>query len=236
MSVLAHKTITVDQLPAREITAGQLLLLHNVSWSSYVAIGRALQDRPAIRMTYDEGELEIMTTSPQHEFYKKYLSRFVETLAEEFEVKIATAGEMTFQRKDLEKGFEGDDCFWIAHELQMRGKMAWRAYVDPPPDLFLEIEVSRRALKRMKLFAALRIAEVWCCNGREIRVHLLQDDGTYRQVESSPTFPRVPLQGLVRFLQPDKDKDYLTVIRELRDWIGKLKARPRSARAKRPKR
>jgi hypothetical protein len=44
------------------------VLLHDVSWESYVAIGDALPDRPAIRMTYDRGRLEIMTTSTLHDF------------------------------------------------------------------------------------------------------------------------------------------------------------------------
>jgi Uma2 family endonuclease len=41
----------------------QRLLLHNISWQSYVAIGDALSERPALRLTYDRGNLEIRTTS-----------------------------------------------------------------------------------------------------------------------------------------------------------------------------
>ena len=81
----------------------QRLLLHDVRWDAYVAIGSALQDRP-VRMTFDRGRLEFMTTSPEHEIYKKWLVRCVETLAEEFGLVIATAGNMTFQRKDLDRG------------------------------------------------------------------------------------------------------------------------------------
>ncbi len=33
----------------------QQLLLHNISWDAYEAIGNALQDRPALRLTYDHG-------------------------------------------------------------------------------------------------------------------------------------------------------------------------------------
>ena len=63
--------------PAPEI---QRLILHDVSWQSYVAIGDALPNRPGLRMTYDRGSLEFMTTSPEHEIYKKRLGRLIETL------------------------------------------------------------------------------------------------------------------------------------------------------------
>lgn len=41
----------------------QRLLLHNVSWKAYETIGEVLDERPALRLTYDRGTLEIMKTS-----------------------------------------------------------------------------------------------------------------------------------------------------------------------------
>ena len=40
------------------------MVLHGVDWHGYQAIGRVLADRPGLRLTYDRGVLEIMTTSP----------------------------------------------------------------------------------------------------------------------------------------------------------------------------
>src|SRR5438046_1111462 len=62
----------------------QRFLLHDVGWHIYVAVGDLLGDRPALRLTYDRGTLEFMTTSPEHEIYQKRLGRLIETLAEEF--------------------------------------------------------------------------------------------------------------------------------------------------------
>jgi Uma2 family endonuclease len=187
-----------------------------------MTIGVALQDRPALRMTYDQGSLEFMTTSPRHEIYKKWLARFIETLAEEFNLPLATAGNMTFQRRDLQRGLEGDDCFWIAHESQVRGRLDWDPSRDPPPDLVVEIEISRSVLDRLGILAALRVPEVWCYDGNVLRVLVLQADGTYLRVERSPTFPAIPLEELHRFLEPNQTTDYLGVIRGFRTWIRQL--------------
>jgi Uma2 family endonuclease len=199
--------------------AEQRLLLHNVSWQSYVTIADALPDRPALRMTYDRGNLEFMTTSPQHEILKKKLGRMVETLAEEFNLPLYPAGNMTFRREELERGLEPDDCYWIAHERLMRARMDWVPRRDPPPDLVLEIEISRSALNRMGIYAALGVPEVWRCDGTSIRVERLQPDGTYQRSVDSPTFPGIPLAGLVPFLHPSEAVDYLSVIRSFRTWV-----------------
>src|SRR5262249_49171972 len=145
---------------------------------------------------------------------------------------IEPGGNMTFQREDLEKGLEGDNCWWIEHEEQVRCKLTWDPAVDPPPDLLLEIEVSRMA--RMTIYAALRVPQVWCFDGKSLRVYLLQPAGTYLQANASPTFPGIPVAEIVRFLQPEKD--YLTVQSEFRTWAKRHRQRKTvSARKRRAK-
>jgi Uma2 family endonuclease len=205
--------------PPRLAPGEQRLLLNEVSWDAYRAIGEALRDRPALRMTYDRGRLELMTTSPEHEKLKKRLARLIETLAEECGLAIEPAGNMTFQREDLQRGLEPDDCFWVAHEPQVRGRSTWEPGRDPPPDLALEIEISRSALSRMEVYAALGVPEVWRFDGTTLLIQLLQADGSYRAVDQSPTFPKVPPAELVRFAQLSGTTDYLGLIRSFREWV-----------------
>jgi hypothetical protein len=206
---------------------GQHLVLYNVTWESYLGVGAALSDRPALRLTYDRGTLEFMTTSRRHEFFKKWLNRFVETMAEELNRPIEPGGNMTFQRQDLARGLEGDECFWIEHEPEMRGKQTWDPTMDPPPDLFLEVEVSRTVLDRLAILAALKVPEVWTFDGSVIRVQQLQANGTYSLVDKSRFFPEIPLTELVRFMAPE-DIDYLTAIRRFRAWLRQILGKPPS--------
>jgi Uma2 family endonuclease len=219
MNVVAQVPSGTTQGIKKKPTAEQRVLLYHLSWQDYQTIGRVLHNHPNVRLTYDRESLEIMTTSPEHEVYKKRLGRFFETLAEEFNLPIAPAGNMTFQREDLERGLESDECFWIAHEPQMRAKLEWDPGRDPPPDLVIEIEISRSALSRMSIYAALGVPEVWCFDGETLTVHLLQANGTYGLADQSPTFPGVSLAGIARFLKPSETIDYLGMIRAFRTWI-----------------
>jgi len=64
------KTRTVSPPAAK--SNGQQVVLHDVPWRAYETICDALPER-YIRMTYDRGELEIMTVSDRHERYKALL-------------------------------------------------------------------------------------------------------------------------------------------------------------------
>lgn len=228
MSIIADPQQSVGLRRDNHFLPEQRLLLHDVSWDGYLAIGNALGDRPALRMTYDRGSLEFMVMSPQHEIYKRWLSRLIEALTEECNQPIVTAGNMTFQREDLERGLEADDCFWIAHEPRMRGKLTWDSATDPPPDLALEIEISRSALSRMNIYGALGVPEVWRFDGTILRVELLQADRTYAVAERSLSFPAIPIRDLVPFLQPSAEMDSLSVLRSFRAWVREHLARSRS--------
>ena len=197
----------------------QRFVLHDITWQDYQTIGRVLLDRPKLRMTYDRGTLEFMTTSNEHEYHKKWLGRLIETLAEEHNLSMALAGNMTFEREDILRGFEPDECYWIAHEAQRRGRTTWDPFTDPPPDLTVEIEVSRGTQDRMAIFASFGVAEVWCYDGSAIRIYVLQPDRIYRQVERSPIFPAIPPDAMVSFLQPNETLEYLCMIRAFRAWV-----------------
>lgn len=55
---------------------------------------------------------------------------------------------MTFRRELKQRGLEPDECYWVEHEPQVRGKDEWDPEVDPPPDIAIEVEVSRSILER----------------------------------------------------------------------------------------
>ena len=224
---LMSRPETTAASPGNERRSGeQRLLLHDISWDDYVALGEILKDRPGLRMTYDRGKLEFMTTSPEHERLKKRLSRVMEALVEEFGREIATAGNMTFRREDLDRGLEPDDCFWIAHERQMRTRQEWDPTRDPPPDLILEIEISRSALNRLGIFAALGVPEVWRCDGERFYIHVLQSSGEYQEVEASPTFPGIPVAEIIPFLQENETRGYLGMIRAFHEWARQHLPKP----------
>ncbi len=201
-----------------ELPAEQRFLLSAVDWPAYVGIGDLLGERH-VRLTFDGWSLEFMTLSPEHERSKKLLARFVETLTEELEIDISSYGSMTFRREDLERGLEPDECYWIANEPLVRGRAVLDLTVDPPPDLALEIEISRSALDRMAIYAKLRVPEVWCWDGETLRVFLLGPDGQYTESPRSQAFPFLPLDALAPFLKAGAELSEAQLVHNFRQWM-----------------
>lgn len=198
----------------------QRLLLHNVEWADYEALLTALE-RHHLRTTYDRGNMEFMTLSPEHERYRGMLHLFLQVLTEELGIRQIPLGMTTCRRQDLERGLEPDDCFYIKNWETARSKKRLDLSIDPPPDLAIEIDITRSSLKRMAIYAKLRVGEVWRFDGKTLRIHLLDRKGKYQAAAASPTFPTVPLESLVQFLKDGMDQDEASVGRAFRAWVRK---------------
>lgn len=84
-----------------------------------------------------------MAPSPEHKRYKKLAGRFVETLAEELDIRIEPLGSTTFKHPEL-SGAEPDECFYIYNIDAVRGKKRLSPLTDPPPDLVVEMPHTRQ--------------------------------------------------------------------------------------------
>ncbi len=201
----------------------QRLRLSQVPWDNYLRISDGMGPRH-VRVTYDQGEMEIMTLSYEHENRKHILGILVVELAVEMSIDICGCGSMTLRREDLERGLEGDECYWIQNERVVRGRLEIDLDVDPPPDLALEIDISRSFLNRMGIYAALRVPEVWRWDGQVLRAFLLSADGTYQQSESSRAFPFLPLAEFAKFLEPTELSE-TQLVRSFRAWVREQMAK-----------
>jgi Uma2 family endonuclease len=196
----------------------EYVLLHGVRWSTYEAL---LEDLEGCRkrLTYDDGSLEIMTISSRHEWSKSLIGRMIEAMTEELNIPIRSGGSTTFKSQSKKKGLEPDECYWIANEPVVRARADLDLEVDPPPDLAVEVEVSRSALDRLGIYAALGVSEIWRSAGSQIMISQLQDDGTYASVDQSPTFPWLPMAELGRFLEASQTMGETRWIRSFRAWV-----------------
>ena len=116
------------------------------------------------------------------------------------------------------RALEPDECYWIANEISVRGRVDLDLDIDPPPDLALEIEISRSMLDRMSIYAALKVPEVWRWDSETLSVHLLTARGTYRASKRSKTFPFLPLDEFAAFLTR-ADLSETKLIRAFRSWV-----------------
>src|SRR5262245_53805422 len=133
MTVAVHNEHDLNDRP---------VVLDGVSWETYESFLRDLEDSGQHkRVTYDRGRMVIVSPLPKHEKWKSLLGRFVEAIADERGIPISTYGSTTWKRKDRKRGLEPDECFYIQHEPQMRGKLDIELPKDPPPDLCIEVDL-----------------------------------------------------------------------------------------------
>ncbi len=209
------------------LPAEQRVRLSDVPWEAYVRWNDGIGHRH-LRVTYDRGEMEIMIVSSEHENRKKLLGRLIETLTEEMEIDIASFGSMTCRREDLKRGFEPDERYWIQHEATARGRKEIDLEVDPPPDLAVEVEVSRSTIDRLGIYAVMRVPEVWRWDGETLRVMLRTARGSYRQSERSKAFPFLPLAEFQEYLVRT-DVSETQLVRSFRAWVRNKRRWKKSA-------
>jgi Uma2 family endonuclease len=84
----------------------QRVVLHEVSWITYEHLLADHLDYSSPRFTYDEGTLEIMSPSTEHEEINQAIAMLVELIAGEWRSDLRNLGSTTFKREDLKRGFE----------------------------------------------------------------------------------------------------------------------------------
>jgi len=210
-------TVSVRPTPVAE---GQHIALDDVSWDFYERLLEEIGDRP-IRVTFDEGSIEIMSPPPKHETVKKAIASLLELLTIELNIQMTRFGSTTFRREDKQKGLEPDECYYLRNTDRVRGMQEYDPDHHPPPDLAIEVDITSRSIARQPIYAALGVPELWRYNSGKLEILVLHA-GTYSQVERSPSFPFLPTSDFNRFVERMIAEDQTTVLREFRDWAKTL--------------
>lgn len=200
----------------------QAIVLQNISWNSYKLISDALQDETPAHFTFDRGKLEIIVLSLKHENLKKILAMLFERLSESLEIEIFAGGSTTFQREDLERGFEPDECYYIQNAEYMRGRDEVNLDFDPPPDLTIEIDVKHSSLNRMSIFAAIGIPEVWRYDGAKLIIYLLKNK-EYKFSETSLAIPLAESRRLSELIEAGKIASRKEFLSQIENYSKELK-------------
>lgn len=206
---------------------GQRFVLEEVSWAFYEALLEELGDRH-IRVSYDDGVLQLMSPTERHERYAELAGRLVAQMAFELRWPLVSGGSTTFRRKDRRKGLEPDRCFWLTNAPLIKAKTKLDLAVDPPPDLAIEVDITSSSLGRMGIYAGLGIPEIWRYDGDKLRVYILQPTGSYAVQSTSLSFPFLPMEAFAEFVLRGLHSDETEWLQEFLDWF-RTEVRPRGA-------
>ena len=194
-----------DSLIARQIEGR--LLLHDISWEQYEKLLELFgNDHPSLRLTYLEGALEIMATSPEHERQKKVLGRLLEMWAVERNVPLTGYGSATFNKRAKERGLEPDECYVLGSRL-----------VDMP-DIAIEVVYRHGGINKLEVYAGLGIPEVWFWMDARLVVFRLVGE-QYERQEGSTFLPDLDLVELSAFALRSDTTDQTELVRAYRDAL-----------------
>src|SRR5688572_17046174 len=104
-----------------QLTAEVRIVLNNLSWQTYEHLLADLSEEAAIRVTYLDGRLEIMSPSDEHEICNRNLELIIDMVLLESGRNAKRLGSKTFKLLKERYGFEPDSCFYIQNFARVKG-------------------------------------------------------------------------------------------------------------------
>lgn len=204
-----------------DLAPGSAICISGVTWEGYVALLQELGDARPTRVAYEDGVLEIRMPGQPHESANRVLATIALTLAEEFGFEFNDLGSMTMNRPDLSKGVEPDSCFYIQNAQAGQG-LGETISSDFPPDLALEVDIANRSDRKLSIYQAMNVPEVWLYQNHCVKIKCVQikhlENGVYVDALTSRAFPAVTAEQLNQWLDLRRSGTDLTVVRAVRQF------------------
>ena len=201
--MLARPLTDHDDRPVED----KIVVLHDATWADYQRLLEMRGDQSAPRISFLEGELEIMSPSRSHEAIKSLLGRLTETWCLEKGVEFNAYGSWTLEKKEAARGVEPDECYVFGDVRE-----------PTRPDLAIEVVWTSGGLNKLEIYRELAVREVWFWRSGRLSIHVLGSVG-YQEAPESTVLPGIDLVELVTFL------DRPTVSQAIREYRAQLQAR-----------
>jgi Uma2 family endonuclease len=178
---------------ASDPRADHFVRAHNVTWAGYQAALARRGQGSAPRITYLEGELQIMSPGYDHEAIGSLIGRLVEAYCIDRDIELCPVGSWTIKERRVQRGAEPDECYVFGR----RRKRPTR------PDLAIEVVWTSGGIDKLEVYRLLDVREVWMwvaekrAKGR-IQVFRLHGE-RYRPLPRSRFLPDLDLELLERF-------------------------------------
>ncbi len=195
--------------------------LRKATWDEYVKL-RDDDEYRHTRMTYDRGDLELMSPSKLHERVGYLIGRCIDVWTEERQIAVQSCRTTTFRREDLLQGLEPDNCYYIQNESVVRSRDEVDLTIDPPPDLAVEVDITSWAIDRMAIYGALGVPEVWRWHADRLQVLVSNPNREYVEQATSQVLTGFPFDRLAELIAQRTLHDETTLIRQFRAWCREI--------------
>lgn len=141
------------------MTISNSIVLHGIPWATYECLVDTI-DSPGTRLTYDNGDLEIMPPTPNHEEPIRALNTLVEIITAEWNWDTTSLGASTIRLPEALRGFEPDSCYHLVNVAHLPSTETLNLAVNPP-DLAVEVNLTIPSLKKLPMYAQVGVRELW---------------------------------------------------------------------------
>jgi Uma2 family endonuclease len=203
---------------ARPLVAETRHLYQVENREGYEVLNELVGDRRDLRLTYDarRGVVELMTPGQDHEQIAENLGYLIVAVAEELGLPVLNLATTTWSGPA--GALQADKCFYLANFDRV-----WRKKidltVDPPPDLAIEVEISRPKVPKESIYAALRVPELWRIQGNGALTFWRLEGDQYHEVEDSVALPFLRRDEILLWL----DRYYEFELGQI-EWAPALRA------------
>ncbi|WP_295436389.1 Uma2 family endonuclease [uncultured Thiodictyon sp.] len=152
----------------------QRVQLHGIRWQEYEALLAMRGENSGTRVTYLDGEVELMTPSIDHEDLRTRLGRLLFAYAEATGIELEGFGSWTLRKETQGRGIEADECFVVGPITR------------PPeiPDLACEVIWTSGGIDKLEVYRGLGVPEVWFWKDGALRIYCLEGEAYIRTARS----------------------------------------------------
>jgi Uma2 family endonuclease len=201
----------------------QRVVLKDVSWQQFEQLLVELGSERQTRLTYLRGKLEMMTPVEAHERCSRLIDSLILVIVDELAVPLTSLIPATLKHAAINCATEPDACYYL-EKRQRTSELDLSQ--DLPPDLLVEVALTKSTLEKLPIYASLGIPEVWryvTTVGEEmlkgkLTMYQLQDD-QYVERTDSLAFPLLSAARVLEFMEQSDSMGLATALRLLRAWV-----------------
>ena len=206
----------VSQMPADTVVT-----FHGVTWEDYEQLLGQVGGASGLRISYDDGTLQVITLSSEHENYVRFIESLMTVIRLKLRINIRSFGSATMKQLKRRKANEADACFYIQTASVIGNKIQINFANDPPPDVAVEVDIHHESGSKLPIYVALGVPEVWLFDGKRLSIHLLHGND-YLEAPQSQALPILTAQALSDFLiRLPKDGELQTLL-AFDEWLQSL--------------
>lgn len=204
----------VKRLPEKmDVTFG------NTTWNDYETLLCEVGEASHLRISYNRGNLNIMTLSSLHENYSALVQDIIRQISMQKRIKVLCYKSSTIKVSKALKGVEPDGCFYVQSADKLPNKLRIDFSRDPMPDIVLEIDIYHDSKAKFEIYAGFGVKEIWRYDGEKFGIYELQKNAEYKEVKRSKSLPILTAKVLTDLLNQSNEKDQYEILLAFEEWL-----------------